>query len=94
MGNDNSSSPKKQADLQTVLTEIRQLRAEVRAPLKRLLSVEETAAYLGISSKSIRNSLGAKAVKPFPVAPVRVGGRVLFKKESLDAFIDGLGVSK
>jgi predicted DNA-binding transcriptional regulator AlpA len=93
--NNSSSSPKKQAtDLQAVLSELRQLRAEVRAPLKRLLTVEEAAHYLAISPKSIRNRLGPKAAKPFPIRPVRVSGRVLFRKDDLDAFIDGLGVAE
>lgn len=79
------------ADINMVLTEIRKLRKEIMAPQKRLLPVEEVAAYLGISPKTIRNGLGPKAVKPFPIKPVRVSGRVLFKKEDLDAYCDNLG---
>ncbi len=74
--------------LQLVLAELRQLRAELRTPQKRLLTVEETAGYLGISAKTIRNGLGPKTPKPFPVQPVKLAGRVLFKKEDLDRFID------
>lgn len=81
-------------DLNMVLTEIKKLRKEIAAPQKRLLTVEETACYLGVAAKSIRNGLGGKAVKPFPIKPVRVGGRVLFKREDLDAFIDDLKVSE
>lgn len=71
--------------------EIRQLRAELRAPKKRLLTVDEAANYLGISPKTLRNCLGPRAQKPFPVKPVRVAGRVLFRLEDLDAFVAGLG---
>jgi predicted DNA-binding transcriptional regulator AlpA len=78
-------------DLQTILSELRQLRADLRIPPKRLLNVAETARYLGVAEKTVRNGLGPRAAKPFPIKPVRVGGRVLFKRESLDAFIDGLG---
>ena len=92
--NSSSSSKKQTTDLQAVLSELRQLRAEVRAPLKRLLTVKETAAYMGIAEKTLRNGLGARAAKPFPIKPVRVSGRVLFRRENLDAYIDGLGVAE
>jgi len=55
---------------------------------KRLFPVEEAASYLGIAPKTIRNGLGPKASKPFPVKPVRYGGKVLFRREDLDKFID------
>jgi hypothetical protein len=80
------------SDATSILKELRQLRAELKAPAKRLLTVEEAAHYLGISPKTIRNGLGRKAVKPFPVKPVRVAGRVLFRIEDLGAYVDGLGV--
>ena len=56
----------------------------------RLMSVKETASYLGISPKTIRNRLGRKAVKPFPVTPKRIGRRVLFDVRDLDAYIKEL----
>jgi len=77
-------------NLQTVLTEIKKLRAEIKAPPKRLLTVEETAHYLGLAPKTIRNGLGPKAQKPFPVKPVRFAGKVLFRLEDLDGYIDSL----
>lgn len=82
------------ADLNEVLQELRQLRKELRSPAKRLLTVEETARYCGIAGKTLRNGLGPKAAKPFGVKPVKVGGRVLFRREDLDAFIDGLGAAE
>ena len=56
----------------------------------RLLGIDQTAAYLGIAAKTIRNRIGLKAINPFPVKPKRIGGRVLFDKKELDLFIDSL----
>ena len=83
-----SSAKNKELDLREVLNEIRELRNELRTGTRRLLPVEEAASYLGISPKTIRNGLGPKASKPFPVKPVRYGGKVLFRREDLDRFID------
>jgi hypothetical protein len=35
--------------------------------------------------------LGPKTPNPFPVKPVKLAGRVLFRREDLDRFIDGIG---
>lgn len=56
----------------------------------RMLSIEEAARYIGLAAKTIRNRIGAKAEKPFPVKPKRIGGRVLFDVKDLDAYIDAL----
>ena len=56
----------------------------------RLLSVEQTARYLSISAKTIRNRLGPKAPNPFPVRPKKIGNRVLFDRKDLDAYADTL----
>jgi hypothetical protein len=56
----------------------------------RLLNVNDTAKYLGIAPKTLRNRLGPKAQNPFPVKPKRIGRRVLFDLKELDAFVDGL----
>lgn len=77
-------------ELQTVLTEIKKLRAEIKAPPKRLLTVEQAAHYLGLAPKTIRNGLGPRAQKPFAVKPVRLAGKVLFRLEDLDSLIDSL----
>jgi hypothetical protein len=84
-------SSQTEPSLSTVLAELRQLRQDLKAGRARLLPVAETAVYLGLAERTIRNGLGPKAGKRFPVAPVRVGGRVLFKKEDLDAYVDSLG---
>lgn len=56
----------------------------------RLLSIEQTAGYLGVSPKTIRNRLGPKAPNPFPVRPKRIGRRVLFDVRDLDNYVDSL----
>lgn len=56
----------------------------------RLIDVDQAARYLGISPKTIRNRIGPKAEKPFPIKPRRIGRRVLFDIRQLDAYIDSL----
>jgi hypothetical protein len=83
---------KAEPSMASVLAEIKGLRADLRAGQARMLTVDETAEYLGISPKTLRNGLGPRAAKPFPVRPVRVGGRVLFRREDLDRYVDALPV--
>jgi len=59
-------------------------------PTKRLLSVEETAAYLGMSPRTIYNRIGPKAKKPFPIKAKRLGKLVKFDVKEVDAFIDSI----
>lgn len=56
----------------------------------RLIGIVETANYLGIAPKALRNRLGPRAVNPFPVKPKRIGKRVLFDIKALDAFVESL----
>jgi predicted DNA-binding transcriptional regulator AlpA len=56
----------------------------------RLLNVDETAKYLGIAPKTLRNRLGPRAEYPFPVKPKRIGKKVLFDLKALDEFIDSM----
>lgn len=89
--NNNPSSAKKQ-DLQVVLlSELRALRQEIKSAGKRLLPIPEAAEYLGISPRTIQNDLSRKI---FPVKPVRYRGKVLFRREDLDAYVDGLGAAE
>jgi excisionase family DNA binding protein len=60
------------------------------ARLKRLLTVQEAAAYLGIAAGHLYNSISANAKKPFPVKPKRIGGAVRFDIRDLDRYIDAL----
>jgi excisionase family DNA binding protein len=80
------SSPSK-ADLQAILLEIQELRQEIRSAGKRLLPIPEAAVYLGLSPRTIRNDLSRKV---FPVMPVRYRGKILFRRDDLDAYIDGM----
>ena len=57
---------------------------------KRLLSVEEAAIYLGLSPRTIYNSLTRKAKKPFPVKHKKLGKLVKFDRFDLDRYIDSL----
>lgn len=56
----------------------------------RMLSVDDTAQYIGIAAKTIRNRIGPKAKIPFPVKAKRIGGRVLFDVKDLDTYLDRL----
>ena len=56
----------------------------------RLLSVKQTAEYLGISTRTIYNQTGRKSRKKFPVRPKRIGGLIKFDKFELDKFIETL----
>jgi predicted DNA-binding transcriptional regulator AlpA len=58
---------------------------------KRLLSVEEAAAYIGLSPRTLYNGIAPKTKTPFPVKPKRFGKRVLFDIKDLDRFADSLG---
>ena len=58
--------------------------------LKRLLSVEETGAYLGISTRTIYNMIGPRAKKPFPVKAKRVGKLVKFDIRDLEEYVESL----
>jgi excisionase family DNA binding protein len=73
--------------LKTVLTELRQIKEGLRLASKKLLSVEETAAMMGSSPKTVRNQLSQGT---FPVKEVRRGSRVLFKRREVERYIDEL----
>jgi excisionase family DNA binding protein len=59
-------------------------------PLKRLLSVEEAACYLGLSPRTVYNAVAPKSKSPFPVKPKRIGKLVRFDVRDLDKYVDGL----
>jgi predicted DNA-binding transcriptional regulator AlpA len=54
---------------------------------KRLLSVEETAIYLGLSPRTIYNQLGPRAKQRFPVRPKRIGRLIKFDVRDLEKFV-------
>ncbi len=57
---------------------------------KRLLNIEETANFLGISVRTIYNQIGRKAKKKFPVKAKRIGRRILFDIRELESYVDSL----
>lgn len=57
---------------------------------KRLLSVEETAQYLGLSCRTIYNQIGPKSKRPFPVKCKRIGKLVKFDIRDLENYVDTL----
>ena len=57
---------------------------------KRLLSVEETAQYLGISDRTIYNMIGRRKRNKFPIPVKRFGRLVKFDIKDIDAYIDTL----
>lgn len=61
--------------------------AEVK---KRLLTITEAAAFLGISPRTIYNRIQRKAEHPFPVKPKRIGRAVRFDLRDLEAYIEKL----
>lgn len=63
---------------------------EGQTQTKRLLNVEETAQYLGLSPRTIYNQICPKAKKPFPVKPKRVGKLVKFDIRDLEAYVEAL----
>ena len=58
--------------------------------MRRLLSVEETAEYLGISPRTLYNRTAPKSKNPFPVKPKRIGKLIKFDINDLDHYIDSL----
>jgi excisionase family DNA binding protein len=57
---------------------------------KRLLTVEETAIYLGLSARTIYNMTARSSKKPFPVKPKRIGKLVRFDIEDLEKYVKSL----
>lgn len=58
--------------------------------IKRLLSIEETAVYLGLSPRTIYNAIAPKSKKPFPVKPKRMGKLVRFDIRDLERYVNSL----
>jgi excisionase family DNA binding protein len=54
----------------------------------RLLSVKETAVYLGLSPRTIYNRLSRGSKRPFPIRPKRVGKLVKFDIRDVEAYVE------
>ncbi|MFX0197219.1 MAG: helix-turn-helix transcriptional regulator [Candidatus Hodarchaeota archaeon] len=63
---------------------------EPENPGRRLLSVEETAIYLGLSPRTIYNAVARKSKRPFPVKPKRIGKLVKFDIKDLEQYVESL----
>jgi excisionase family DNA binding protein len=55
---------------------------------KRLLTIREAAAYLGLSVHTLYNGISRNTAKPFPIKPIRIGSKPLFDLRDLDEFIE------
>jgi len=74
----------------TLIAIDRDARNNTRERKPRMLSVRESAGYLGIAEKTLRNRLGLKTENPFPVKSKHIGGKVLFDVKDLDTYLDEL----
>ena len=57
---------------------------------RRLMTVEEVAAYLGIAPQTIYNQIHRRAKKKFFVKPKRIGRSIRFDKNEIDRAIEEL----
>ena len=64
--------------------------AQLNIAGKRLLSVEETGVYLGLSPRTLSNGKAPKTKKPFPIKAKRVGKLVKFDIKDLERYVDSL----
>ena len=55
---------------------------------KRLLSIIELGIYLNLSPQTIRNRLSAGT---FEIPPIKIGGKLLWDRKKVDAYISGNG---
>jgi predicted DNA-binding transcriptional regulator AlpA len=79
---------KQRAWLKEALKTIHEVRS--MRPTKRLLTVKETAEYLGISTRTICNRIGRRSKNPFPVKPKRVGKHIRVDLEGLNKHIESI----
>lgn len=59
--------------------------------LSKLISAQEAADALGIALRTLYNRTQRKAERPFPIRPIRVGRKLLFKTEDIQKFIENGG---
>lgn len=55
----------------------------------RGLTTNQTAEYVGIAPKTLRNRLSDKD-DPFPVRPRYIGNKPIFLREEIDRYLEGL----
>ena len=54
---------------------------------QKLLSVEDISMLMGIAPGTVRNYL---STGKFPLKPIKVGDRTLFKRDEVEAYISSL----
>jgi predicted DNA-binding transcriptional regulator AlpA len=74
--------------LASILEEVRRLREDLEARDRALLTIRQAAVFLGMAEKTLRNRLSDGS---FPLRPVRLSGRPLFKRRDLENLVDNLG---
>ena len=57
---------------------------------KRLLNVEEAAAYLNLSPRTLYNGIAPKSKNPMPIKVRRIGKLVKFDIRDLESYVDSL----
>jgi predicted DNA-binding transcriptional regulator AlpA len=73
--------------LASILEEVRQLREDLKSRDRALLTIRQAAVFLGMAEKTLRNRLSDGS---FPLRPVRLSGRPLFKRRDLEKLVDDL----
>lgn len=74
--------------LSSILEEVRQLREDLKSRDRAFLTIRQAAVFLGMAEKTLRNRLSDGS---FPLRPVRLSGRPLFKRRDLENLVDNLG---
>ena len=78
---------RREPTLATILEEVRQLREDMKERDRALLTVRQAAVFLGLAEKTLRNRISDGS---FPLRPVRLSGRPLFKRRDLEDLVDSL----
>ena len=78
----------KNKDFSKILAELKEIRRLLGAGQKLFLTVDEAAASLGLSPKTVRNQLW---LGTFPVKAHKYGGKRLFRTADLAAWAASLG---
>lgn len=56
--------------------------------LPKLIPAQEAADALGIALRTLYNRTTRKTERPFPIRPIRVGRKLMFKAEDIQNFIE------
>jgi hypothetical protein len=73
------------SDIELIIRLIEKLRQEVGASRRRMMDINETAAYLAISVRTIRNEMSRRV---FPIKPKKYRSKLLWDVRDVDKFID------